>query len=326
MIRYWGMLLLIGAVITSMCGAESAAPENMATGMDSIVASVDGVPISLGDILPACREQEIPLYASRGGQELYDAIREVRRKALDELIDRKLILADFERTEPFKIPPQIVESYLDDLALNAGIRSRSQFAAKVRESGMTIEELRKQAREQLIIQAMRSRRSYIHVNVTPREVHDYFVAHPEQFGTPEAWSLSMILIAKDAADRDAILKEIAGRLAGGGASDFAEMASAYSSGPNAATGGALGAIERTSLRHEFAEAIKEPKVGAFYGPVKADEGDYFLMISEIRPAVMPDFRAMAPRIRERLEQERRSAALREYTRQLRSQALIHYYL
>ena len=60
--------------------------------INSVLASVNGEPVSLEDILPATRQQEYQAYAAYSGDRLYEAIRSIRRKAVDDLINRKLLI------------------------------------------------------------------------------------------------------------------------------------------------------------------------------------------------------------------------------------------
>ncbi len=292
--------------------------------LDSVVASVNGQPISLSDVLPESRSGEFGLYASLSGKALYKAILAARRKALDDIIDRRLLVEEYERA-PFEIPTQYVESMLDDLAVNAGIRSRNEFAAKVRESGTTLEKLRREVRDRLVVQAMTTRWTGVVVSVSPREVFEYFKAHPEEFGKPETWNLALILIPAKRSDRAEVTGKIAAELTKD-PNRFAALAAEYSSGPNAVGGGDLGLTPRNRLRPEFAAAIAEPVPGRVYGPVAGSEGDFFLRLLKVEKPETSDFRKLEPQIRTRLENERKREAVKGYLEKLRENAIIRYYL
>ncbi len=316
-------LVSAGVCVSAQTSGNPEAPRES----DSVIASVDGEAVTLGDILPVCRNREFELYAALKGNALQKAIYRVRLEALNTAIDNKLILGDYRRSEPFQIPPQLVESYLDDMALNIGVRSRSRFAAKVRESGMTVDQLRQQAEERLIVQAMRSRHSYTRVNITPKDVFEYFQSHPEKFGTPESWDLSVIAVKGEDGGKERKVQAIISAMEESPSPEtFARLAADYSAGPNAAGGGALGRIPRKDLRQDFAEAVKEPRKGGFYGPLKLDDGDYFLFISDILPAETVNFSEAAPEIERMLSAEHRQEALQSYISSLRERAIINYCL
>ncbi len=292
--------------------------------MDSIVASVNGDPISLSDILPESRTEELGLYAAYSGDELYRAVQAVRRKTLDEQINRKLIVADYEK-DPFDIHAQYLESAMDMMAVGSGIRSRSEFARHLRAAGLDITRLRLQVRERLIVQAMLARRRQVAIHVTPQEVFQHFEKNKETFSRPEQWELGMILIGRDAPGREETLKRLKTELRET-PDHFAELAGKHSSGPNAAGGGSLGLLEKKRLRPEFAAALKDAAPGQVVGPVATGEGDYFLRLIRIVPAEEADFLKLEPEIRARLEEAERQKAVQSYCDRLRAEAVIRIYL
>lgn len=296
--------------------------------IDSVVASVNGEPISLSDILPLSRSREFQLYAVHSGDALFAAVKAERKRVLEELIDRKLLVAAY-RSDPFPIPPQYLESYLDDLADSMGVRSRREFAEMLRAAGQSLEEMRREAGERLIVQAMTSRRNQIAVNVTPKEVYEYFERNLSEFSRPERWRLWMIFIGREEPDRALALAETVGALAVDPArfEELAKKRAGTAAAGEGGTPGDLGLIESGRIRPEFAAALTAaPAPGKVYGPVTTPEGDYFLRVTEIVAAETVDFRAAAPEIRARLEAGEREKSLRQYLDDLRTKAIVRYYL
>ena len=60
---------------------------------DSVLAAVNGDPITLGEILPAVRERELQLRSAYTGKALEEEILKIRFRAVEELADQKLIVA-----------------------------------------------------------------------------------------------------------------------------------------------------------------------------------------------------------------------------------------
>ena len=69
------------AILLLITGIVCAAPQNE---MNSILASVNGTPISLQDILPLTRAAEFRVFSSCVGEELQKRILEIRRRAADD--------------------------------------------------------------------------------------------------------------------------------------------------------------------------------------------------------------------------------------------------
>lgn len=291
--------------------------------MDSVLASVNGDAITLHDIVGKTRAEEYQLYSSHSGKELEKAILGVRRKAVDDLIDRKLIIADYQQQE-YKIPNRDIESEMDAAATKMGVRSRLEFARKLEESGTSVPEFRKQLEEYMAVQLMLFRQYASRIMITPRDIYQYYEAHPDEFIQPESLELAMILLDPNRQDLDAAVSDIRETLAQY-PERFAELAYRYTAGPGADRGGSLGVIERKRLRREFVKAIVDPQTDKIYGPVRTEDGIAFLKVLDFRNAVENGFEQSKEQIQKKLEQEMRENVRKQYVESLRRKAIIRYF-
>ncbi len=286
--------------------------------LNSILASVNGEAISLHDILPYTRDKEYVAYASCQSSELAQVIFDIRKKAVDELIDRKLIVADY-RAGKFRIPAREIDAELDRVAVNTGAKSRQDFIAKLRRAGVEYAKMRNDVEEYMAVQLMLHRCAMIGNVVTPEELYNYYNSHKDEFLKPDSVELAMILVKDEAA-----ASEIAGKLKNA-PEMFAELASRYSEGPGRENGGLLGAIEIRRLRSEFSSAIKVFENGRVYGPVKTAEGINFLKVVKFIPGSSNDYFSVLPALREKLEAKRREMRFEEYKLSLRKKAVVRYF-
>ncbi len=291
--------------------------------VNSVLASVNGEPISLWDILPATRQQEFQAYAAYSGEQLYEEIRLIRHKAVDDLIDQKLMIMDYH-DKPFEISKQEIEVELDNIAERMGYRARREFIQEAQKAGSSIDKIRKNVEERLIAQLMLIRQVHIEENITPKEIYEHYQAHKGEFIVPEAVELGIILLAPERGNPETIASEISSKLAVSPDS-FADLALRYSSGPDAGGGGNLGLIECRHLRPEFAVALVEPMKGKIYGPIKTADGISFLKVLDYRPEEQRELRQMIPEIRNHIEMDRREKIKSSYTSQLRQNAIIRYF-
>lgn len=292
--------------------------------VNSVLASVNGEPISLWDVLPATRQQEYQAYAAYSGNRLYEAIRQIRQKMVDNLIDRKLILADY-RNMTFKISDQDIETELDNIAEQMGYNSRNEFISNARKNGSSLEEIRKNVTDKLIVQLMIFHKTQMAENVTPKEIYEYYQAHSKEFTKPETIELGLLLLTPDRSDLETVIAKISQELDKDPES-FTALTKQYSSGPEADNGGNLGLIERNRLRPEFAKAISSSEQkGQVYGPIRTEDGIFFLKILNLNPAESGKLQQLMPEIRNRLEQEKRDKVKEEYIKQLRRNAIIRYF-
>ena len=319
--RFFWVSFFLFVLLPGYClRGEDDAEEKKESVVNSVLASVNGEAITLSDVLPATRQKEYQAYAVYSGDQLFEEIREIRRRAAEELIDRKVLLEAY-REEPFELPALDVESELDNTAERMGYRSRGEFIRYAREAGSSIEKIRKEIEEYMIVQIMLYRKIRVEENITPRDVYEYYKANPEKFVVPERLELAMILLAPDRPDAEETAKRIEERLKEDPDS-FAELARVYSGGPAAADGGVLGEIERGRLRPEFTAAIPEPEPGRVYGPVQTTDGICFLKVISHSAEKKSEFCELIPSIRKRLEEESRAGIRRRYLESLRERAVI----
>ena len=65
--------------------------------------------------------------------------------------------------------------------------------------------------------------------------------------------------------------------------------------------------------------------GRVYGPVKTPEGFNFIRILKYTPGAAGDYFSVLPQLREKLENERRSASCEKYKLSLREKAIVRYH-
>ena len=293
--------------------------------VDSILASVNGEPVSLMDVIYESSYSEARLYAVYSSKNIFSQIQKLRKKMLEEIINRKLILLEYKATKPFKVPRQYVENLVDELAMNFGCSNRSELLEKAKEAGSSIGELREKARIKVITQIMISNYVYTHVNLTPREIYNYYQKNFKEFSTEPQVRLQLLLIGQKHKDFKRIKKELTETFKKADKKIFTGMVRLYSSGPGAMRGGDLGWIECSELRPEFAEETKGKKIGTIIGPVETDEGSYFIRINDRKKATKTEFTEMIPQIKNKIESKRRQKAYEAYIAKLRKKSIIRYF-
>lgn len=298
--------------------------QDKAVDMDSILASVNGTPISLSDVLYESRRTEARLGMIYSGQQLYDEVLKLRKQILEDIITRKLVLAEYNK-KTFHIPKQYTESLMDDLMESYGCNSREELRELIRKTGGSFKELKRKFREKIIVQVMINSFYFNYVNVTPRELFEYYQKNISVFSSPAQLKLQLLFLRKDKKDLAKLIKSIASDLKSHNRKIFASLVVLYSDGPNAAQGGDVGWIQQQRLRPEFATALKHKTTGDIVGPVSTDEGVYFLCLSAYKPEKISSFRQVLPELRKKMLAERRHAAFEEYVANLKKDAVIRYY-
>jgi peptidyl-prolyl cis-trans isomerase SurA len=312
------LLTVLCLAVFACCSGQ----EPMEKRVDSVLVSVNGKPICLMDVVNETRPEEARLSYLHKGNQLYEAVRSLRMKTLDEIIKRYLILDDYAKN-PYPIPVQLVESMLDDLAVNFGCRSRAELAVKAKESGTTVDDLKRKARERLIIQSMINGYCYRNIQLTPRDIHEYYQANKDGFTQPAKVRLAVIYLKKDRADLERCRRDIEEKLKQS-AENFVPMARLYTEGPGPDKGGDLGWVEEKGLRPEFREALAALEPGGVSEPLITDEGCYFLRLTGREAETVLDFKIAGPRLYKEIEAKMREDAIKQYVETLKKDAVIRY--
>ncbi len=314
-------ILILCAIICGAAFQVSAAETRQVKG-SSVLATVNGSAITLGEVLSESSSSEALVHAY-AGESVSDEIARIRQEAVDRIIDRKLLVEEFKRLN-MVLPKKYVESLLNDLALNMGCKNRSELALKARALNTSLEELQEKAAQRIMAEMVVGREFYTIGTPTPQEMNQYFEKNIARFSKPERIKLALLLLPANTPESR--IAELTDMLKSPSA-DFSELVKVFSCGPNRERGGDVGFIERKNLRNEFASALPEGKVEKqkVYGPLKTPEGFYFLKINDIEAGKTAVFAQHRDEIRKLLENEKREEAITDLKKRLRKNASIRYF-
>lgn len=310
------LMLLSGSAVWGNAEIKTESP---ATEMNSILASVNGEAISLQDVLLLCRNQEFQAYAAFEGKRLEEEIRSIRKKTVDEIIDRKLIIADYYK-QPHRIQNSFIEQELDQSAFRMGCRSRNEMYRKLTATGIDFNKFRKDLEERMIYFYMLQRQGAIAGEATPQEIYEYFESHRKELSGVETYELAMLKIENSRKDFKVAVAEAA--ILATQPQRFNELVQRYTKDSR---DGRIGAIEPGKLRIEFASALKVPVPGKVYGPIELDDGVAWLKLLKHNKAVNASFAKVQKQIKQTIENDRRKKAIDIYTKTLRRDAILEYF-
>ena len=293
---------------------------------DIIIATVNGEPVTLFDVKAETEKDEEYLRNNYKGEELQKKIAFVRRKATDDIILRILISKKFDDSG-YTVPAQLIEKMMDRIAADLAGGDRKLLETKARKAGVTIRELKEQARKRAATMMLINARCYQFVYATPKEVYEYYQNHKDKFSDPRRINIQALYLKSIGDDDDNIIQfaiKLKGIIQNADEKKFKEFVEKYSMGPNKDKGGELGWINITELRPEFFNAVKDLKEGEIAGPVKTPEGYYFLRVKEISHPKEKAFEEVKQKIKEELENAQKQKNYLEYTKKIRKNAIIKY--
>jgi len=291
---------------------------------NSIIASVNGEPITVFDIVLETRKHESVIAQRYRGDVLESRVRKLRKDTLKSMIERKLIFADYKK-QPFQIPPQYIEDALDELANHFGGGSREKLKEAAEQYGTTIDELREKAKEKVAVEILVNEYCRRPASATPKQVYEYYQKHTDMFRRVEELNLNLILIRNDGRfkDRfDAVIRECSEKLKAHDLDLFKAVAMVYSEGSDAALGGELGWVDLPGMRPEFARALKSKHVGSLTKVTLSEHGVCFLYLADRRGGELRAFKEVQQNVRQQIEHEARIKKYNEYVSRLKKDAII----
>lgn len=213
---------------------------------DAIVASVDGIPITLSDLSKKVnRKLNLKEVSTDSDAKL----------ALDELINDKLLRVEAEQKR-VGTNEEEVDSYINEVAKQNSM-SKEDFIAALAKENKTLAEYKKTIETEIIKSKLASSYLKTNVAVTEEEVDQYAKANGLLLDKePPRVKLKQILLSKtvNSPEKVALLRaEIKEKLDDG--EDFSELAIQYSQSPEGLEGGDIGEIKVTDLDKQVFEAV-----------------------------------------------------------------------
>jgi parvulin-like peptidyl-prolyl isomerase len=210
-------------------------------------------------------------------------LNEALNDSLEQLVERQLILRSFD-VDGYQLPAEYVDQMVQD-QIRDRFGDRVTFIKTLQAQGMTVEQFRKQVRDQYIVSQLRIKNVAQEVVISPYKVETYYLNHQDDFKVQDEIKLRMIVLNKPAPDDTNSLQlanEILAKIKGG--ASFQEMASIYSQGSQKSSGGDWGWVQRSVLRKDLADAAFSLKPGQISGVINAPDALYLMLVEQKRPA------------------------------------------
>ncbi len=320
------LLLLSGCLMMLLSAADTVSIPG-GTSINSVLASINGQPVTLLDVVQETAPLEQELAVMYTGERLNREIEKLRRSALEDIITRRLICKEYE-AEPFQVPDQMIENMIDEHAKMLGGLTRKELELQLKQSRMTLADLKKKIRERIIVNVILIRNCDKQVVVTPKDVYEEYQKNIDRWTHPAQVEFQMIQLNRENPRSGTTAPETAEKLssvlsAGSGEELFINLMEEYSDGPR---NGFTNSVELPKLRPEFQNALKNKKSGDVVGPIETVEAIFFIRIKSLQLATPIPFEKAAPELEEQLRREAIRKKRTEYGNSLRAKALIRYYI
>ncbi len=296
------------------------------TVVDQIVARVNGDIVSQDELQRSTRElaQELKQQGAVGTQ-FQQEFEKGQKEILCHRIDELLLI---QKGKELNINVDSdVSKYMANIQRQSGITDTDKFHEYIRQqSGMSYEDFLAEEKNQALTREVIGQEVGRHINISDKEIEDYYNAHKADFVREEKVYLSEILIStqgKDAAGVAAAekkAKQIASDAAKG--ERFTDLVRDNSDATTAKQGGELGGYKKGDLAKQFEDAVWNLPKGAVAQPIKIETGFEILKVDDHTKAGLAPLADVRNEIENLLYGPKMQPKVREYLTELRRQAFL----
>lgn len=292
--------------------------------IDGIAATVNGEVITFSQVRGLVTPRERLLRQQYTGQEYEQKLQEAEKQALQDLIDRELIVQSFKK-EKFALPDYFVEQRMNEIIRENFGGDRQTFIEALRAQNFSLSEFKKNEYEKIIVSAMRGKNVNPNMVASPARISEYYKEHRKDFTSKEEVKLRMIMVPSkgaegNSASQKAMAEEILRKLANG--SDFERMAQMYSEDSTRDLGGDWGWIERQTLAGPLEKVAFSLPVGKVSNIVELGGNYYILKVDERRGGVTKPLAQIREDVEKKIRQEDAQRLQENWLAGLRQKAAI----
>jgi parvulin-like peptidyl-prolyl isomerase len=344
--RHMAAVLL---VLLTLAGTAAMAVEIV----DGVAAIVNDKVITYSEVRQFVQPVVQQLRRNYTGDDLVEQVRKAQMDALNQLIERALIIQEF-KVKGYKIPETVIDQQINDIIANDYGGNRAAFVKTLEAENLTLAQYREQVHERVIVQAMRGHKTQQAVVVSPYKIEKYYNDNLDQYKVGDQIKLRMIFIKRGTVSAepkaegetnateqasatntnettepsmslpvdpqhelaDEILAKLDAR------ESFESMARVYSEAKEAKEGGDWGWIGKDVLRKELNAIAFSLKTGQHSRVIETMEGYYILEVEDVKPAHAIPLGEARDDIEKTLLQQQRAKMQEDWVKDLRGKAYI----
>jgi parvulin-like peptidyl-prolyl isomerase len=273
--------LFIFLVVSSTAfGQFNVAPKSQSVEIDGYAAKVNDRVITQGEVREAMAPVLPEIYRAYQGAQLEEELEKAFAKALEELVERALIMEAFG-VRGGQIPDQYVNDEIKRMINDRFKGDKALFEQVLAEQKKTRAEYMETLREQMAVGMLINEEVSRRARVTPEQVKAEYEANKALYFIPEKVEHSVILLNRGTTAEDQAVKRkeaesIHQRLIDG--ADFGEIARELSEGSRAAEGGKFPWMQPKDVRPELQETLQTLPAGEISGIIEGDTELYIVKV------------------------------------------------
>lgn len=284
-------------------GAAQTAPVRpVPAELPDVLAKVNGENITKADFEKAVKTVE----AQNGGPVPPEQRDRVYRGVLDQLISFRLLIQE-TKTRKLILPDVELDARVAEIKKQ--FPSEEAFAQTLAQQKMTVDQLRADARAELLVTKMLQSEIESKLAITPAQMQEFYEKNPDRFKQGERVRASHILLripqGADEATKTAVRAKAADVLKQVRAGkDFAALAKQYSEDPGSApNGGDLNFFQKGQMVPSFDQAVFALKVGDVSDIVETQFGFHIIKLADKQPERVIPLDEVRPQVQQFLENQ-----------------------
>lgn len=286
--------------------------------LDRVVAVVNGDIITLSEL-----ERQVEIQRERlGVPDDPTVVAQFRTQILQGMVDNALILQVADQ-RGLRVPDRYFDEWKEATMEEMNLPDEEEFIRQVELQGTTMEELKQQFFEGVLIQEIRRQDIEERVRISEPEIEQRYRENVDDYSRPPQVRLRELVVhIGEAGEADARSRiGEAHRLIESG-TDFAEVAKVRSESESAESGGVLGLFEVRELDESFRAVVDELEAEQVSEPLRIGESLYLLRVDERTEASTVPLDEVRNQIAEALYAEKMESEMGNFVKKLRENAIV----
>ncbi len=284
--------------------------------VERIVAIVNEDIITLSDVKKVDLNLRIALSARYQGKELEEKLESARKTLLEDLIERKLLLAK-AKEDGMDVESE-AKMVIENILKENNLSSEKDLEEIMKNEGINYAAWKEELKNNLLQQKVIRKYVDSNISVDNAEMLDYYRKNPEEFTEPEEVKIKGIFL-EDKEGVEEKMKRVEEELK---TKSFEEVASIYSEGPEKEKNGDLGSFKKGEMDKNLEKHVFSMKAGEITPWIKTSKGYYLLKLEEKKEAKLKSFDEARDEIFDKIIEKKREPLLKKFFEDLKAKSYI----
>lgn len=275
----------------------------------------------IGPLLPQLRQE------ARTEKEFQERLEQLQDSAIQDLVDRVLIVKEFRKDEKRQIPYHYIDNAIADEIAERFEGDRSKFLAYLKAKGQTQRDYRREVEENIIFQYMQGQQKKSQSVVSPVRIETFYNENKDRFYQEDAVHLRLIQLTRTEDETDATLTEKANQILARfkAGEKFEDLAKEFSNDMKRSKGGDWGWMKRSDFKKEFSDPAFDLKPGDASQVILLPEGAFILYAEERKVAGIQPIDEVRDQIERMLVQQMGRSSQERWLERLRRNGYVKHY-